>query len=171
MEQRPGHNGRQGYAGILICAAWLLFLAACRVVAQTAPPAAPQSTGVAGEPVLITLEEAIHRAQANEPGYAAAMANSRIAALDRTMAKTALLPSVVYHNQYLYTEPNGESVPPGTQPTQKFIANNGVREYASQGMVDELIGVGPWRRCAMPTQRQHFPRRSWRLCGEAWWRR
>jgi outer membrane protein TolC len=141
MEQVPGRNGRQSFAAILMCAVWLLLLA-CPGVGQTAPPAAPQVAGATGGPVAITLEEAIHRAQANEPGYAGAMANSRVAALDRTMAKTALLPSVVYHNQYLYTEPNGESVPPGTQPTQKFIANNGVREYVSQGMVDELIGVG-----------------------------
>ncbi|HET6207121.1 MAG TPA: TolC family protein [Terracidiphilus sp.] len=141
MDQAPGQNGRQNYAGILMCAGWLLLLA-CPGVGQTAPPASPQVPDAAGQPVAITLEEAIHRAQVNEPAYAAAMANSRVAALDRTMAKTALLPSVVYHNQYLYTEPNGESVPPGTQPTQKFIANNAVHEYASQGMVDEVIGVG-----------------------------
>ena len=125
-----------------MCTGLFLLLAACPGMAQTPPPAPPPAPGAAGQPVAITLEEAIHRAQANEPGYAAAMANSRIAALDRTMAKTALLPSAIYHNQYVYTEPNGETVPPGTQPVQKFIANNAVREYASQGMVDEVIGVG-----------------------------
>ena len=69
------------------------------------PP--PRNRSLLRSPALITLEEAIHRAQANEPGYAAATANSRVAALDRSMARAGLLPSVIYHNQYLYTEPNG----------------------------------------------------------------
>jgi len=98
----------------------------------------------AGQP--ISLDEAIRRAQANEPAYAAAVAGSRTAGLDRTMAKTALLPSVVYHNQYLYTEPNGLQNQAGqgasSQPAPKFIANNAIREYASQALVDETIGVG-----------------------------
>ncbi len=145
MEQPSGQNGRQGFARIVICAGWLLLLA-CPGVAQTAPPPAPKAPEAVNQPVAITLEEAIHRAQANEPGYAAAMANSRLAALDRTMAKTALLPSVVYHNQYLYTQPNGLQNQAGQgaapQPAPKFIANNAIREYASQGMVDEVIGVG-----------------------------
>ena len=57
-----------------------------------------------------------------------------------------MLPGVIYHNQYLYTEPNGLQNQAGqgasSQPAPKFIANNAVREYASQGIVDETIGLG-----------------------------
>src|SRR5947207_2579081 len=95
------------------------------------------------QPVSITLEEAIHRAQANEPTYANALADSRIAALDRSIARAGLLPGVTYHNQYLYTQPlvNQAGQPASSQTTPRFIANNAVHEYSSQGVVDETIGV------------------------------
>jgi len=145
MEQTPGHRQRQHCVGVLMVTGLFLLLAAYPVVAQTVPPAPGQTINATDQPASITLDEAIRRAQANEPNYAAAMADSRSAALDRTIAKTALLPSVVYHNQYLYTEPNGLQNQAGqgasSQPAPKFIANNAIREYASQGIVDETIGV------------------------------
>jgi outer membrane protein TolC len=94
----------------------------------------------------ITLEEAIRRAQANEPGYAAAEAGASTARLDRATARTAALPTVQLHNQGLYTQPNGltnqAGQGTGNQPSPRFVANNAVREYASQGMVNESLGLG-----------------------------
>lgn len=94
----------------------------------------------------ITLDEAIRRAQANEPGFAAASAASRVALLDRSIARAGLLPSVTFHNQVLYTQPNGlrnqAGQGAGAQPSPRFIANNAVREYASQGVANETIGLG-----------------------------
>ena len=124
----------------------LIFLLAA-VSAGAQNPAVPgQAPSGDTQPVSITLEEAIHRAQVNEPNYAAAFANNRLAALDRSIARSALLPSVIYHNQYLYTEPNGLQNQAGqgasSQPAPKFIANNAIREYASQGIVDQTIGLG-----------------------------
>jgi len=96
-------------------------------------------------PVSITLEEAIHRAQANEPDFVNAAAGSRIAGLDRSIARAGLLPSVVYHNEFLYTQPNGLLNQAGqgaaAQPAPRFIANNAVREYASQAVVNETVGL------------------------------
>ncbi|HYK35943.1 TolC family protein [Alloacidobacterium sp.] len=95
--------------------------------------------------VNITLDEAIHRAQANEPAFAASVAESRAAGIDRSIARAALLPNAVYHNQYLYTQPNGEQNQAGqgvgSQPSPRFIANNAVREYASQALVNETLGL------------------------------
>ena len=106
------------------------------------------STGLAQQastvPTSITLEEAIARARANEPNFAAAVAARGVAALDRSIARSALLPSVSYHNQVLYTQPNGATNgggPVGSQPAPRFIANNAVREYASQGVVSETLGL------------------------------
>ncbi len=97
-------------------------------------------------PVSITLDEAIRRAEANEPTYAAASAESRVSALDRSIARAGLLPSVDYHNQVLYTQANGLQNQAGqgaaAQPAPRFIANNAVREYASQGVVNETLGMG-----------------------------
>lgn len=101
----------------------------------------PAETTAADKP--ITLEEAIHRAEANEPAYAASSAESRAAGLDRSIARAGLLPGVVYHNQAIYTQPNGDkSQGTATQTTQKFIANNGVHEYASQAVINETLGLG-----------------------------
>src|SRR5579885_1566748 len=119
--------------------AGLLFLITAAIATGWA-----QQAGTQG-PVVITLDEAIHRAQANEPAFAASAAESKAAALDRSIAKAAMLPSVLYHNQILYTQANGEQNQAGqgvgSQPSPRFIANNAVREYASQGVVSETVGL------------------------------
>ena len=104
----------------------------------------PDQQQPAPQPVSITLEEAVHRAQVNEPAYATAVADSRSAALDRSIARSALLPGVTYHNQYLYTQGTGLATPSpqgSSVGAPRFIANNAVHEYTSQGVVDETIGV------------------------------
>jgi outer membrane protein TolC len=92
---------------------------------------------------VISLSEAIHRAQQNEPTFANAVAAQKLADVDRYLAKAALLPSVIYHNQVLYTQPNGQHNQAGqigAQASPVFIANNAVREYASQAAITETIG-------------------------------
>ena len=51
---------------------------------------------------------------------------------------------MVYHNQFLYTQPNdaGARVPgPNSNTSIKFIANNTVHEYVSQGLLTETLGL------------------------------
>jgi outer membrane protein TolC len=133
----PGMRVTRGSALVLGVASLL-----CHPVgAQTQQPA-----GVAQQtPEVITLDQAIERAQTNEPIFAAALAQSRTSALDRSIARSSLLPSVTYHNQYLYTQPNGEFISlgqgAGAQAAPRFIANNAVHEYMSQAVVNELIGL------------------------------
>jgi len=107
----------------------------------------PSPTGV---PVTIQLNDAITRALANQPVFAAAAAQAKIAKLDRSIARAALLPSAVYNNQFLYTQGGaGLAVNPirATDPNlpsnsaPRFIANNAVHEYISQGSVTETIGL------------------------------
>jgi outer membrane protein TolC len=119
-------------AAILLCCHLALAQQANIVPAATTPPGP------------ITLDQAIALARANEPAFAATVGNQRIAALDHSIARAALLPSVGYHNQVLYTQPNGATNgggPIGSQSSPKFIANNAVREYASQGVVTETLGL------------------------------
>lgn len=95
-------------------------------------------------PTHISLTEAIQRAQANAPAFVASAAAQKTAAIDGYLAKAALLPSVNYHNQVLYTQPNGQKNNGGQigfQPAPIYIANNAVREYASQAAISETIGV------------------------------
>jgi outer membrane protein TolC len=121
----------------------IFFLA----LALSATHVAFAQQAAAAPPASITLEQAIALARANEPGFAAAVANSSVAALDHSIASAALLPNVSYHNQVLYTQPNGRlngAGPVGSQSAPRFIANNAVREYASQGVVTETIGLQQW---------------------------
>jgi outer membrane protein TolC len=91
------------------------------------------------KPVEITLGEAIHRAQANAPEFAAAQSESRSAGLDRWTAWSGLLPSAVYHNQGIYTQGVDQK---STGSSPRFIAANGVHEYTSQAVINETLGVG-----------------------------
>ena len=134
------HANRTALVMAATCCGLVFGLAARPAQSQGAQAPAPDSS----VPV-ISLEEALHRAQANEPSYAAALADMRVAKLDRSIARAGLLPDATYHNQYLYTEPNGtanQAGQTGSQAAPKFIANNAVREYASQGVFNENIGLG-----------------------------
>jgi outer membrane protein TolC len=119
-------------ASAVLCVAFLLNLArSAEAQDQNAP-------------IEIPLTEAIRRAQQNEPAFVSAVATQKSASIDRYLAKVALLPSVTYHNQVLYTEPNGhtnQAGQVGAQPSPVFIANNAVREYASQASINEDIGL------------------------------
>jgi outer membrane protein TolC len=128
------------------CARAAVFALASVAVAQQAAVTVPGASG-------ITLDEAILRALKNEPTFAAAVAASKNAELDRSIARAGLLPSVTYQNQFVYTEPNhcpstnkicaanmgggAASVPAPV----RFIANNAVHEYLSQGVASETLGV------------------------------
>src|SRR5258708_6742331 len=81
--------------------------ATAQTTAQTTVQAAPPDSTAASPPVVITLDEALKRAQSSESTYASAIADSKVAGLDRAIARAGLLPSVTYHNQALYTQPNG----------------------------------------------------------------
>lgn len=117
----------------------LLGVLALPIHAQTAAGSFPQVQ-------TVTLEQAISRASANEPSIAAASAERQALRLEKTNARVALLPTATYHNQVLYTQPNG--VPASrigqttNAPSPIFIANNAVREYASQGVFNETLGLG-----------------------------
>jgi outer membrane protein TolC len=114
---------------------------------STVSTSTSQSTSPAQNVQGLTLADAITRAKVNEPAFASAIAANKVAALDRSIARAALLPSVVYHNQYLYTQPahgptqSANASAGVTTSTPRFIANNSVHEYTSQGVVSETIGL------------------------------
>lgn len=86
------------------------------------------------QPTPLTLPEVIQRARANSPQFLAAQADFGLAKEDRVQARAALLPNVSYNNQFLYTEGNGT-------PSGRYIANNAVHEYVSQGNAHEVISL------------------------------
>ena len=107
--------------------------------AQVTAAQADSASGV----TLISLDEAIRRAEVNEPVFAASVAESRVSQLERANARAALLPSATYHNQYLFTQGSGtqdraNQLTTGSSP--RFISNNAVHEYTSQAVVNETLG-------------------------------
>jgi outer membrane protein TolC len=100
--------------------------------AKQAAPA--QGTSAATGPLRLTLEDALARAKKNSVQFQEALTNAGIAHQDKVQARDALLPSVTYNNQALYTESNGAG-------GVKYIANNAVHEYISQGNVHESLDV------------------------------
>jgi outer membrane protein len=92
-------------------------------------------------PVVISLAEAIRRAQQNEAVFANGLAAQKSANIDRYLARASLLPSAIYHNQMIYTTPNGKINPtaqPGTQVAPVFIDNNAVMRRWAPGTRSRL---------------------------------
>ncbi len=105
-------------------------------------------------PLTITFQDALQRARQNEPTYRSALTDLGLARQDRVQARAGMLPDVNYNTSYIYTQGTGP-LPASCQsatagcPTSRFIANNGVHEYISQGDVHEalsLTNVADYRR-------------------------
>src|SRR5437868_3583725 len=92
------------------------------------PTAQPQPGDTGAAPLALTLQDALARARTTNQQYLSATISAQLAHEDRVQAKAALLPTVNYFNQFIYTEPNGT-------PSGVFVANDGPHVYNSQGIV------------------------------------
>lgn len=79
---------------------------------------------------MLTLNDALRQARLFSPQFQQAVASAGVAQAARAQSRDALLPTVNYTTQYLYTQGNGT-------PSGRFIANNAVHEYLSEGNVHE----------------------------------
>lgn len=125
------------------------------------PPNAPGSTSVmlnqqnssmsptqndqaSPSPLVLTLQDALVRAKANDPQFRAALTELGIAHQDTVQSRAQLLPNVNYNMQFNYTQPNHS--PNGTTADSPsgipFVANNGVHEYIAQGNVHQALSPG-----------------------------
>ena len=101
------------------------------ISAQDTQATAPPATRT----IHLTLQDALERARKNSAAFQAAVTDAAIAKQDKYQSLTTLLPSVNYSNSAIYSQGNG----PGT--TVRFIANNAVHEYISQGSVHQVLDV------------------------------
>jgi outer membrane protein TolC len=136
-------------AGVMAMAGWIAaggMQARCQTASGSAQGVLANDAPGANQPVVITPEDAIKRAEANEPAFAAAQGASESAALDGAMARAGLLPTARLLSQGIYTQPNGIYAEGGegvNTPDPKFVANDSrPREYIDQGIVDETLSVG-----------------------------
>jgi outer membrane protein TolC len=128
--------------------AWLNF--ASTTWAQNAPAQVSGGTNTSpnanNAPLTLTLQDALQRAQKINPEYRLAVTDFGLAREDRVQSRAALLPNVNYNAAFLYTQGTGS-----TAQLPRFIANNGVHEYISQGNVHQdlsLAKVADYRRVA-----------------------
>lgn len=112
------------------------LLLTCAALAQ-------QSASTPTAPLRLTLQDALDRARRNSVEFQSALTDAGVAREDKKQALDALLPSVTYNNSAIYTQGSGTGHP------VKYIANNAVHEYISQGNVHEVLdvaGVAEFRR-------------------------
>ncbi len=128
-----------GCTVLVVCVA--LFCAwTTPAFSQATPPASTANASSPGP--SFTLDQAIAAALANDPAYHAAVAASGSARLDAALSRDALLPNAAAHVDYLFTQPNGlrnQAGQTGNQQAPRFIANNAIREYAAQVLVNENL--------------------------------
>ncbi|MBV9183097.1 MAG: TolC family protein, partial [Acidobacteria bacterium] len=148
-------NHRLSHFEAIVALAGALVLARSASGQQSTNPNRPTQFGVLAQvgdakpqaespnqqaPMVLTLQDALGRARNLDPTYRSALGDAAIAHEDHVQARAALLPGVVYNNQYIFTQGIG----PTTSPTSdtRFIANNGVHEYLSQANAHEVISAG-----------------------------
>ena len=128
---------------VLLISVPMTFAQARKLALETQ---ATNSGPASGAPLTVTLQDALQRARLNDPQYRSAITDLGLAREDRVQARAGLLPNLNYNNSFIYTEGTGP-VPLNCKttlqgcPTSRFIANNGVHEYISQGGVHETLSL------------------------------
>jgi outer membrane protein TolC len=98
----------------------------------TAANGTPQ--GVDNAPLTLTLQDALERAKKINPDYHSAVTDYGLAKEDKVQSRAAVLPSVNFNTSFLYTQGNGAGF-------VRYIANNSVHEYVSQGNVHQDLSL------------------------------
>jgi outer membrane protein TolC len=111
------------HGGLFLALSYFAVVSVGLAQAQNPPPAQPAG-------IKIDLKQALEQARANSPALRSAALDVTLAMEERLQAKSALLPSVDYSNQYLYTQGNGSG-------SQIFVSNDGVHVYNSQAVVHQ----------------------------------
>ncbi len=119
-----------GIRAILLCGivSGMLSLASAQEANQL------QSAANSPGPLTITLQDAVTRARSNEPQYRAALTQYGVAKENTVQSRAALLPNVNYSTSFIYTQGNRAGGP-------RFIANNAVHEYSSQGNAHQALSL------------------------------
>ena len=133
-------------AAVLLCCARIAVAQEAPAPAKPAPRKEAQQGTPATSPALrLTLQDALARGRKNSTQFQSALTDAGLAREDKIQARDALLPGVNYNTQALYTESNG----PGNGV--RYIANNSVHEYISQGNVHQtldLASISSFRRAS-----------------------
>jgi outer membrane protein TolC len=128
--------------GILVAVSAFAQDSPSKVGSQVLTPAATADANAAPAPLVLTLQDALTRARANDPQFRAALTELGLAHQDTVQSRAGLLPNVNYNMQFVYTQGNGAPSSPTPPPAGRYIANNGVHEYIAQGNVHQALSPG-----------------------------
>ena len=95
----------------------------------------PSPNASSAAPLTLTLADALERARSYSVEFRSATLDAGLAHQDKVQARAGMLPNAAYTGEYLYTQGNGTAA-------GRFIANNGVHEYISEGNVHQEINLG-----------------------------
>jgi outer membrane protein TolC len=98
---------------------------------QAAPPAPAQSA-----PPTLTLQDALARAQRNEPQLLAALNAASLAREDTVQAHAALYPAAGVKSDFLNTQGNGAF------PSGRYVTNDGIHVYREWATVHQDLSPG-----------------------------
>ena len=128
-------------SAVAACALTLLTAAAGRAqtpqTSQTPQPplALVQLQHQPAAPTVVTLQDALARAKANDNQLQASVADAQSAHEDRTQAKAAMLPSLSFTTQYLGNQANG------VNPNGRFVSLDGVNMYRAWGVLHQELNA------------------------------
>jgi len=114
----------------------LHFISASSAEEQISPPLPlvhPEAPS--GPPLVLTLQDALERANQYDAQLQAAAAEAGIARADREQAKAGLLPALSYTTQYLGNQPNG------VNPNGRYVSLDGVKMYRSWAVVHQELSA------------------------------
>ena len=89
-----------------------------------------------GPPIVITLQDALQRAQRNDVQFQTTMSEAEIARGDRVQAKAGLLPAFSATTQWLGNQANG------VNPNGRFVSLDGVNMYRAWAVARQEISAG-----------------------------
>ena len=137
MNQRQNTRNIAGPGGgMLMC----LVTSLSPTLAQVSAPsdflaASVQSNGTSTQILsplpTLTFQDALERAQRNDPTFQSAVSNTKLAREDRLQSRTAPFPTLDLSSQYLNTQGNG------VIPTGSFVTNDGVHVYREWSVVSQ----------------------------------
>ena len=108
-----------------------------KVYGQVQTPATTADNNATQAPLVLTLQDALTRAKANDPQFRAALTELGVAHQDTVQSRAQLLPNVNYNMQFIYTQGNGS-----VTGTGRYAANNGIHEYIAQGNIHQALSPG-----------------------------
>ncbi len=138
---------RREVAGLALVVTLTAGLSSAQNVQTTPPLPLVQLERQATAPIVVTFQDALERARANDPQFQASTTDAQLAVEDRVQAQASLRPSFIYTTQYL----GNQSTPNNELPNGRYVSLDGVNMYRSWGVVHQEISANlfmqtPYRR-------------------------